>query len=195
LQEAAAVLPRRRLKPRTFRIPAGSSILIAGLARVDVLSAPSATIYVTIYVSDEIVTHLGKVEGAEERRQKHTGGLLVPPYERERLPQLELVPRTAVVEGSSWQEHSRDIAIAGESGLPKECCFLLLVCLPLLQARVHAQCDSVCCLVLEAASTAILMSVSTVVSYAPTHVRFASCSAHGSCAATLLLQCGFASTL
>jgi hypothetical protein len=88
--------------------------LIGGLARVDVLSAPSATIYVTIYVSDEIVTHLGKVEGAEERRQKHTGGLLAPPYERERLPELELVPRTAVVEGSSWQEHSRDIAIAGE---------------------------------------------------------------------------------
>uniref|UniRef100_A0A383WDX7 Uncharacterized protein n=1 Tax=Tetradesmus obliquus TaxID=3088 RepID=A0A383WDX7_TETOB len=113
LQEAAAVLPRRRLKPRTYRIPAGSCILIGGLARLDVLSAPSATIYVTIYVSDEIVTHLGKIEGAEERRQKHTGGLLVPPYEAERLQELQLVPRTAVVEGDSWQEHSRDIAIAG----------------------------------------------------------------------------------
>lgn len=63
LDELAAVLPRRRLKPRTYRIPVGSSILIGGLARVDVISAPSATVYVTFFVSDEIVTHLGKTQG------------------------------------------------------------------------------------------------------------------------------------
>eukprot|EP00878_Enallax_costatus_P040541 GHUV01046847.1.p1 GENE.GHUV01046847.1~~GHUV01046847.1.p1 ORF type:complete len:471 (+),score=122.78 GHUV01046847.1:943-2355(+) len=113
LDELAAVLPRRRLKPRTYRIPAGSSILIGGLARVDVVSTPSATVYVTLFVSDEIVTHLGKTEGVEERREKHTGGLLVPPYEPERLQQFPLVPRTAVVEGNSWKMHSKDIAIAG----------------------------------------------------------------------------------
>jgi len=109
-----AVLPRRRLKPRTYRIPAGSSILIGGLARLDVISAPSATLYVTLFVSDEIITHLGKTDGVEQRRQKHTGGLLTPPYEVGRLRDLQLVPRTAVVEGSSWKMHSRDIAVAGE---------------------------------------------------------------------------------
>jgi hypothetical protein len=115
-----AVLPRRRLKPRTYRIPAGSSILIGGLARLDVISAPSATLYVTLFVSDEIITHLGKTDGVEQRRQKHTGGLLTPPYEAERLQEeLQLVPRVAVVEGTSWKMHSRDVAIAGE-------CFLWL---------------------------------------------------------------------
>eukprot|EP00775_Hariotina_reticulata_P012284 gene12284-12420_t len=113
MAELQAVLPRRRLKPRTYRIPAGSSILIGGLARLDVVSAPSATLYVTLFVSDEIITHLGKTDGVEQRRQKHTGGLLTPPYEVGRLQELQLVPRTAVVEGSSWKTHSRDIAIAG----------------------------------------------------------------------------------
>lgn len=113
LRELAAVLPRRRLKPRTYCIPIGNSILIGGLARIDAVSGPSSNMYVTIFVSDEIVTHMGKTVGAEERLQKHVGGLLVPPYEAERLQELRLVPRTAVVEGSSWKEHSRDIAIAG----------------------------------------------------------------------------------
>jgi hypothetical protein len=66
-----------------------------------------------VFVSDEIVTHMGKTAGAEERLQKHVGGLLVPPYEPERLQQLQLLPRTAMVEGDSWQEHSKDIAVAG----------------------------------------------------------------------------------
>lgn len=52
--------------------------------------------------------------GADERREKHVGGLLVPPYAPERLQQLQLVPRPAVVEGNSWKVHSKDIAIAGK---------------------------------------------------------------------------------
>jgi ribosome biogenesis GTPase A len=113
LRELAAVLPRRRLKPRTYCVPVGNSILVGGFARLDVVSGPSANIYVTVFVSDEIVTHMGKTAGAEERLQKHVGGLLLPPYEPERLQELALLPRTALVEGSSWKESSRDIAIAG----------------------------------------------------------------------------------
>lgn len=113
LRELAAVLPRRRLKPRTYCVPVGSSILIGGFARVDVVAGPSANMYVTVFVSDEIVTHMGKTVGAEERLEKHVGGLLVPPYEPERLQQLRLVPRTAVLEGDSWKQHSKDVAIAG----------------------------------------------------------------------------------
>lgn len=111
--ELAAVLPRRRLKARTYRLPAGACLLLGGLARLDVISSPSATIYVTLFISDEIVTHCGKVEGAEARRERHAGGLLAPPFEAGRLADLPLVARDAVVEGSSWRQHSRDIAIAG----------------------------------------------------------------------------------
>lgn len=113
-QELSAVLPRRRLKPRTYCVPVGNTILIGGLARVDVISGPSANMYVTVFVSDEIVTHMGKTVGAAERLQKHVGGLLVPPYDADRLAELPLVVRTAVVEGDSWKQHSKDIAIAGE---------------------------------------------------------------------------------
>lgn len=113
LRELAAVLPCRRLKPRTYCVPVGNSILVGGFARLDVVSGPSANIYVTVFVSDEIVTHMGKTVGAEERLEKHVGGLLLPPYEPQRLQELALLPRTAVVEGSSWKESSRDIAIAG----------------------------------------------------------------------------------
>jgi len=113
-QELSAVLPRRRLKPRTYCVPVGNTILIGGLARVDVISGPSANMYVTVFVSDEIVTHMGKTVGAAERLQKHVGGLLVPPYDPDRLAELPLMARTAVVEGDSWKQHSKDIAIAGK---------------------------------------------------------------------------------
>jgi hypothetical protein len=113
LQELGAVLPRRRLKPRTYVLPIGHSLLLGGLARVDAVAGPSANLYVTVFVSDEVVTHMGKTEGVDERRERHVGGRLSPPFTAERLRELRLVPRVAVVEGDSWRQHCRDIAIAG----------------------------------------------------------------------------------
>lgn len=61
-----------------------------------------------------MTSHLGKTEGAEERRQKHAGGLLVPPLSATSLEALRpLQAREIAVEGDSWSEHSKDIAIAG----------------------------------------------------------------------------------
>ena len=50
-EEVALLLPRRRLKARTYRVPPGSTLLIGGLARLDILTAPGATIYLTVFVS------------------------------------------------------------------------------------------------------------------------------------------------
>lgn len=61
------VLPKRQLKPRTYRIAGGQTILVGGLARVDVLACPGATMYLTLWASDEIGCHFGKTEGADER--------------------------------------------------------------------------------------------------------------------------------
>jgi hypothetical protein len=80
LAEAAALLPARRLKPRTWRIPAGTTILAGGLVRLDVLEAPGPTLYVTLFASDTVGCYAGKTAVAEERRRAHAGGLLVPPY-------------------------------------------------------------------------------------------------------------------
>lgn len=115
LEELAMVLPRKKLKARTYRLGAGSCISIGGLAQVDVVACPGATIYLTVFVADTIVTHMGKIEGAQERREKHVGGLLVPPMQVERLAELgPWTPRQVQVAGDSWTRHSKDIAIAGE---------------------------------------------------------------------------------
>lgn len=61
------LLPRKALRPRTFRIGAGHSVLIGGVARFDVLAAPAATIYLTLWASADVVTHFGKTDAAAER--------------------------------------------------------------------------------------------------------------------------------
>lgn len=61
------LLPRSRLRARTFRAAAGQTVLIGGLARIDVVEAPGATLYLTVWASSDIVCHFGKSEGADER--------------------------------------------------------------------------------------------------------------------------------
>ncbi len=61
------LLPRKALRPRTFRIGAGHSVLIGGVARIDVLAAPAATIYLTLWASADVVTHFGRTDAAAER--------------------------------------------------------------------------------------------------------------------------------
>ena len=51
LDEVKALLPSKQLKPRTFRIGPGHTLLLGGLARLDVVAAPSSTIYLTVFVS------------------------------------------------------------------------------------------------------------------------------------------------
>jgi hypothetical protein len=61
------LLPRQRLKPRTFRAGPGQTVLLGGIARVDVIAAPGATLYLTVWASSDVVCHFGKTEGADER--------------------------------------------------------------------------------------------------------------------------------
>ena len=61
------LLPRRQLKPRTFRAGVGQTIMVGGCGRVDILAAPAATIYLTVWASEDIVCHMGKTDSAEER--------------------------------------------------------------------------------------------------------------------------------
>ena len=65
------LLPKRPLRARTFRLGAGQTISVGGVARVDVLTAPAATLYLTLWASDDVTTHFGKTEGAEERCTAH----------------------------------------------------------------------------------------------------------------------------
>ncbi|KAG7671412.1 hypothetical protein Ndes2526A_g02061 [Nannochloris sp. 'desiccata'] len=113
--EMKMLLPNRSLKPRTFRLRRGQSVMLGGVARVDVVDCPGATMYLTVWLSDEVGCHLGKTEGAEERYAKHAGVKLVPPVgEKERIDQFPALKSTEVVlKGDSWRESSMDVAIAG----------------------------------------------------------------------------------
>lgn len=114
-EEVAMVLPRRALRPRTYRLGQGQTVTLGGVARYDVLSSPGATMYLTVWASDEVACHFGKTEGAEERYAKHVGTTLVPPVggtERmESFPKLR--PTDVEVQGNSWQESSVDVCVAG----------------------------------------------------------------------------------
>jgi hypothetical protein len=61
------LLPKRRLKPRTFRAAAGQTVFVGGVARIDVQSSPGATLYLTVWASDDLTCHFGKTDGANER--------------------------------------------------------------------------------------------------------------------------------
>lgn len=61
------LLPKRRLKPRTFRAAAGQTVFVGGVARIDVQSSPGATLYLTVWASDDLICHFGKTDGANER--------------------------------------------------------------------------------------------------------------------------------
>jgi hypothetical protein len=78
-EELRAVLPRKPLRPRTYRLPAGSTIHLGALARVDVVDCPSATMYLTVWASTDVVCHFGKMDKAEALYEQHAGGLLQPP--------------------------------------------------------------------------------------------------------------------
>ncbi len=113
--EMKMLLPNRPLKPRTFRLGRGQSVMLGGVGRVDVVDCPGATMYLTVWLSDEVGCHLGKTEGAEERYAKHAGVKLTPPVgEKERMDEFPALKSTEVVlQGDSWKESSMDVAIAG----------------------------------------------------------------------------------
>lgn len=113
--EVKMLLPRKAIKPRTFRIGAGYSVLLGGTCRFDVVSCPAATLYLTVWASPEVVTHFGKTEAAAERQSTHSGSRLTPPLGNATrialLPQP--TPTDICVAGNTFRESGTDVAIAG----------------------------------------------------------------------------------
>ncbi len=121
LEEVRMLLPRRSLKPRTYRLGEGSTIHLGGLARLDVTSVPGPTMYVTVWLSDEVRTHLGKTANAAALFGAHVGRDLTPPIaanedDLERRIKQDMpipVPTEVSVTGDTWKESSVDVCIAG----------------------------------------------------------------------------------
>ncbi|CAG9467096.1 unnamed protein product [Pedinophyceae sp. YPF-701] len=113
-EELRDAMAAKTLQPRTYRLGEGRSVTIAGLARVDVIESPHATLYLTVWASQNLVLHMGKTERAPALLRDHVGDLLSPPRSAERGASLgELVPADVEVEGSSWRESSVDVCVSG----------------------------------------------------------------------------------
>ncbi|KAL6493903.1 GTP-binding protein BRASSINAZOLE INSENSITIVE PALE GREEN 2, chloroplastic [Orobanche gracilis] len=113
-EEQKMVDIRKELRPRTFRIKAGQSIHVGGLVRLDLDQASVVTIYVTVWASPSVSLHLGKIENADEIRNKHGGIRLQPPVGVERVSELgEWVRRDIKASGSSWDVNSVDVSVTG----------------------------------------------------------------------------------
>ncbi|KAK2080751.1 hypothetical protein QBZ16_000605 [Prototheca wickerhamii] len=103
---------RRPFRPRSFRLGAGQSVLLGGLARIDVLSQEQgSTIYLTVWASDAVGCFLGKTEAVDEKRSRHLGARLRPPSDPAAFPALR--PRRVRVQGANWRRSTQDVAIAG----------------------------------------------------------------------------------
>ncbi|CAI5466092.1 unnamed protein product [Closterium sp. Yama58-4] len=113
-EELKVVVPKKALKPRTFRIKPGQCVLLGGLARVDVEEAAAESIYLTAWLSPMIACHMGKIASAPAVLEKHVGVKLQPPAEASRMADLGMwLPRSVTVEGTRWDQSSTDVAIAG----------------------------------------------------------------------------------
>uniref|UniRef100_A0A1I7XPK4 PXA domain-containing protein n=1 Tax=Heterorhabditis bacteriophora TaxID=37862 RepID=A0A1I7XPK4_HETBA len=90
LDELIRVVPRRLLQPRTALVPVGYSILIGGVAKIDVLSSTrESNIYLTTFVSEDLPLNIMKSEDVEIFLAKYLGTeiLAVPCGGPERLKQ------------------------------------------------------------------------------------------------------------
>ena len=129
--DAALLTPPGRLAPRTFRAAPGQTILIGGVARVDVVEAPGATLYLTLWASPAVGAHFCKTERADAVADKGVGRTLTPPTS---LPAAApdgsaanaattlvtaspalgpLAPRDVRIVGTGWKASSVDVAVAG----------------------------------------------------------------------------------
>lgn len=75
-KDLKTILPSRKLKPLVFQCREDQSFAVCGLVRIDFIECNPAS--VVFYMFDECKIHRGKVEGADERWQKHYGELYKP---------------------------------------------------------------------------------------------------------------------
>lgn len=112
-----ALMPNGRLRPRTWRMAAGQTLLLGGVVRVEVVESAASgggAVYLTAWLSGEVPCHMSKTERAIEIFEKDRGSELWPPLTPEAAEELgELVPTDVVVEGDNWMHPQTDVSVAG----------------------------------------------------------------------------------
>ena len=120
--ELKALLPTRPLLPVTYRLSEGQTILLGGMARIDHVSG--RPFLYTVYVSGGTTVHVtnaAKLDadggtGMTDFYQRHSGGLVAPPFSYERYVELGLGRGGGVtfeLKGRGWEEACDDIVVPG----------------------------------------------------------------------------------
>jgi ribosome biogenesis GTPase A len=115
-QEVALTLPRAPVRATQLSLGAGKTLLLGGLARVDVLETGfSAHVVLAVHVAPAIALHPTSHARAEEVRRQHVGGLLTPPLGgTDRLKAIgPLVHTDVTIEGVGFRRAAVDVAIGG----------------------------------------------------------------------------------
>jgi len=101
------------VEPITFRVKAGKTVLVGGLARVELLE-PSRPFFFTFFVANEIKLHPTDAERVDDILKEHVGKMLTPPLALERMEQLgEFETHIIDIEGTGWREAAADITLTG----------------------------------------------------------------------------------
>lgn len=93
------VSPQKELKPVTYQLNPGQTLFLGGIARFDYISGERASF--TCYFSNDLKIHRTKLENASAFYEKHKGGLLQPPNEKDSLRFPALVKREYMVKEPS----------------------------------------------------------------------------------------------
>lgn len=113
-EELKVVLTSKPLRPRTFILNPGESILFGGLARIDYTNGPYAA-YFTVFASSMLTLHPTKTSNVDKLYCKHAGGdLLKVPIgghlRMETFPNLETKQLT--IEGIGWNKSACDVILS-----------------------------------------------------------------------------------
>jgi hypothetical protein len=92
-------------------------LLIGGLARIDIVEG--LPFFLTVYAAPEVTVHVTEVYKAASVLQKHTSGLLTPPFDASRsVPansplHISDSPAPFDIRGSGWLQAACDLVIPG----------------------------------------------------------------------------------
>jgi len=112
-KELKAVLPEKQIEHVTLRVGEGKSVLIGGLARLDMVEGKP--FFFTFFISNKVKLHPTPTNKAEEILQKHIGKLVFPPFSEDRLEALtqETVSHEFTIHGAGWKRAAKDLHISG----------------------------------------------------------------------------------
>lgn len=112
IDELKYVIPAKPINTVTLRISEGQSILLGGLATIELLEG--RPFFISTFISNEIKIHVTNSTKALSIAEKHMGTLIFPPMTYARWQELGPFENNDFdVEGQSWSQSSADIVISG----------------------------------------------------------------------------------